>query len=469
MAYSGNALAEELTAEQKKAKLNALIAEAAKQAGIELEDEEITIVIKKKSKPEKSDLNTITDEETSGPIIITDDNDDQQTAQASEKTDSQEVVNHNEVAETQPSITPAIDSPDEAVATDAITPAIADTTKQENSQALPTQPKEALDKKVVVNPAIDTTSTPEKEVAIELDNSKPLNEEKPAQVTSTTAEQETATTSDIVDLGETKKPSPSTDELIPDETLTTSTIKEEMVDSNEEKLQEGIIATQETADNTAKTQELALPVNAPVSETAKSTEDIVDTQIQDVQAPKTELPANVEPTPEYFGDYISPEQKMNAYYSADLLEAIESAKTQSNDTAPTDLSEFGLSAMEQGEMSDLVVEGALDATAAGDVSTTSLKTAVVVPDDSILDDANQNSADELLDDRVETSKEDLNKRIKEALAKIGQTSDRGNASGNTNMGALTATNVNVTANINSRITSNATSSFRSSNLNNSNF
>ncbi|MFC3149709.1 hypothetical protein ACFOEK_01565 [Litoribrevibacter euphylliae] len=423
---------------EKQDELNKLIAEAVKQAGIELDDEELTIVIVKK--PGK-DTDTSDNDETS-TLVIGD--------TASEGTISNQ-VSDEAVAQKEVPV-----SQQENIIT-------VQTQEPSNESSSQIKQEKFVSSSEVTTEKPDKVATASSEPSNKSDDSEPplvvapavIEESNKAQLTTSSetpalskpsASQETLTTNisdpieseNIANIND-ESTKPESKELLSD-TLKPSNSVSEPSSPND-------IATLQS--NTERTSEQSIEATAPET-TVKDTSTFND---------------------EYYGNYIPPQKRMDTYYSSDIMEAINAKNTSSTDLQALEgqVASLNLSMMASDEMSDLVVEGALDSTAAGGVSTTTLKTAVVVPDAGEIEDLDKGPDDQDSEELKEAlNKRDLNKRVKEALELLSQSKNRGNSTGTASAGTLTATNINVTATIDSRQTQNALSTHRS-NLRNSNF
>lgn len=451
---------------EKQAELNKLIAEAVKQAGIELDEEELTIVIVKKPGKESES----SDDNSEGRIISE--------------------ISTSGSDDPQPEVEPSLeDNPEHGSTTDtvAVTPLENEDKSAETPQAQQEAPlNDEKEPAALVATPIKTEAAPQN-VATTADTT-PATEAASVQPAVETAQPSTApkALTETKELAEQTSPTnnitpqtPATDkpELVviqeaPADTSSATTIKP--VPAKTQIQAESAVAA-DTSETTPPTSPLT-PATDNV--TAPETTQGVILAEQPEAAPTidaaSELPTSV--PEEYYGNYIPPERQLDAYYSSDITEAINKVRASDSGTGSFDIStehvaSMNLSLMESTEMSDLVVEGALDATAAGGVSTTTLKSAVVVPDANEIDGGLEK---ELEDEDVEELKEalaqeDLNQRVREALDLLSATQNRGSSTGTATAGTLTASNINVTANINARQTPDATSTFRSTNLRNTNF
>lgn len=437
---------------EKQDELNKLIAEAVKQAGIELDDEELTIVIVKK--PGK-DTDTSDNDETS-TLVIGD--------TTSEGTTSNQMSNEAVVQKEAPL------SQQEDVLT---------IQTQEPSKELSSQPKQeklVSSSEVTTekpNKVATTSSEPSNTRDKSHDSEPPLvvapaviEETNKAQLTTSSetpalskpsASQETLTTNisdpieseNIANIND-ESTKPESKELVSDTLKPSNSVsdhREELTNQEKSASHEGIATLQSNIEHTS---EQSIEATAPET-TVKDTSTFND---------------------EYYGNYIPPQKRMDTYYSSDIMEAINAKNTSSTDLQALEgqVASLNLSMMASDEMSDLVVEGALDSTAAGGVSTTTLKTAVVVPDAGEIEDLDKGPDDQDAEEIKEAlNKKDLNRRVKEALEQLSRNQNRGSSASSTNIGTMNASGVDVTATLSSRITNNSVSNFRQTNLNNTNF
>ncbi|GLQ30961.1 hypothetical protein [Litoribrevibacter albus] len=442
---------------EKQAELNRLLAEAAKQAGIELDDEELTIVIVKKPGKETDSSDTNDEGNVIGDVTT---EGSSQTTAASEKSGEEDKVS------------------DEQLVSKNTTTSTTDTNKEEQSLANPdskqTEPSKE-NQKAVAATKIGNDTTTQTTNTTEVPRTESIKEQSAA-----TKEPVEVTQSNVPTLSET-----------PQEIKPEAQIENQVSEDNQ--ASEKAVATS-TVPTTTAAEEKSHPVNtvnqefssAPaIADQSKAIESQADNTTPGLittapSAEKTaqanlpvETPVQANPvTNHYYGNYISPERQMDSYYSSDIMEAINKVNTTTSDSLdiPADqIASINLARMESNEMSDLVVEGALDATAAGGVSTTTLKTVVVVPDTSEIDDMDKELEDEDIEELKEAlNKKDLNKRVKEALEQLSRNQNRGSSSSN-NIGTMNASGVNVTATLSSRITTNSVSTFNQTNLRNTNF
>lgn len=445
---------------EKQEELNKLIAEAVKQAGIELDEEELTIVIVKKPGDDADSDNE------EGQII----------GEITTKGSAEENSSNNESpsSSTQEQVVQATDK--------KVT-------------------EESSDIETVVKQSVDRTDTPTKSQADPIDNttdSAPKlakktpedSEEKDKAVAIVPAaapaasQQNANTIAAEINTAATTTQSVSTAPPLEDTVNTASKtpeVKQELATSPNKPLKanEPVAETAPTLktvteEELAKESITAKPVE--IEETAvlqqQEIEKLQQTTVPAIKASNTQQPnINNIKGDQYYGNYIPPERQIDSYYSSDIMEAINNTGNGSQELAiPHDqVAKLSLPAMETNEMSDLVVEGALDATAAGGVSTTTLKTAVVVPDDTVLEDFDKELEDEDIEEIKEAlNKKDLNQRVREALDQLARNQNRGASSANS-IGNMSASGVNVTATVSSRTTENAITNFRQTNLNNTNF
>ena len=448
---------------EKQEELNKLIAEAVKQAGIELDEEELTIVIVKKPGDDADSDNE------EGQII----------GEITTKGSAEENSSNNESpsSSTQEQVVQATDK--------KVT-------------------EESSDIETVVKQSVDRTDTPTKSQADPIDNttdSAPKlakktpedSEEKDKAVAIVPAaapaasEQNANTIAAEINTAATTTQSVSTAPPLEDTVNTASKtpeVKQELATSPNKPLKanEPVAETAPTL-KTVTEEELAkesiTAKSVEIEETAvlqqQELEKLQQTTAPAIKAPNTQQPnINNIKDDQYYGNYIPPESRMDSYYSSDIMEAINKAQTIDNKkilAIPKEqFAKLNLPIMESNEMSNLVVEGALDSTASGNVSTTTLKTAIIVPDETILDDLDKELEDEDTEQLKDAlNKKDLSKRVKEALELLSRNQTRGSSTGSASAGTMTATDVSVTANISSRKTPDAISSFRQTNLRNSNF
>jgi len=437
---------------EKQEELNKLIAEAVKQAGIELDEEELTIVIVKKPGDEADSDNE------EGQII----------GEITTKGSSEQVVKTTETEATTEN------SNDKTVAKQSVE------TKKESDTASSAQTKhqeDNLDTEAQLAEKQSENSEKDKAVAI-IPAAVPAASQQNAN--NIGVESNTVTTA--------TESSPITEPL-QDKTNNTAPkkldTKQELAISPNEQFK----ANEPTADSqptleTATEEELA---KEGITATPKEIEETAVLQQQEIEkAQQTTVPAikaantqqpniNSLKHEDYYGKYIAPEARMDSYYSSDIMEAINKAHTiedMNSLTIPHEqISKLSIPAMASDEMSSLVVEGALDATAAGGVSTTTLKSALVIPDISALEELEEKIDDEeqLEEIKKALNKKDLDRRVKEALELLSQNQNRGSSSGRASAGTMTATDVRVTATVTSRKTPEAITTFPQTNLRNSNF
>ena len=445
---------------EKQEELNKLIAEAVKQAGIELDEEELTIVIVKKPGDDADSDNE------EGQII----------GEITTKGSSEENSSNNE-------------SPSSS-------------TQEQVAQATDKKvTEESSDIETVVKQSVDRTDTPTKSQADPIDNttdSAPKlaektpedSEEKDKAVAIIPAAAPAASQQNANNIAAETNTAATTTQSVStapplEDTVNTASktpeVKQELATSPNKPLKanEPVAETAPTLktvteEELAKESITAKPVE--IEETAvlqqQEIEKLQQTTVPAIKASNTQQPnINNIKGDQYYGNYIPPERQIDSYYSSDIMEAINNTGNGSQELAiPHDqVAKLSLPAMETNEMSDLVVEGALDATAAGGVSTTTLKTAVVVPDDTVLEDFDKELEDEDIEEIKEAlNKKDLNQRVREALDQLARNQNRGASSANS-IGNMSASGVNVTATVSSRTTENAITNFRQTNLNNTNF
>jgi len=445
---------------EKQEELNKLIAEAVKQAGIELDEEELTIVIVKKpgddadsDNEEGQIIGEITTkgspEENSSNNESPSSSTQEQVAQATDKKVTEESSDIETVAKKSVERT---DTPTKAQAdpidnTTDSAPKLAEKTPEDS---------EEKDKAVAIIPAAAPAASQQNanNIAAEtntaatttqsVSTAQPLEDTVYTASKTAKAKQELATSPN--------KPLKA-NEPVAETAPTLKTVTEE------ELAKESIAAKSVEIEETAVLQQQEI-------------EKLQQTTVPAIKASNTQQPnINNIKGDQYYGNYIPPERQIDSYYSSDIMEAINNTGNGSQELAiPHDqVAKLSLPAMETNEMSDLVVEGALDATAAGGVSTTTLKTAVVVPDDTVLEDFDKELEDEDIEEIKEAlNKKDLNQRVREALDQLARNQNRGASSANS-IGNMSASGVNVTATVSSRATENAITNFRQTNLNNTNF
>lgn len=415
---------------EKQEELNKLLAEAVKQAGIELEDEELTIVIVKK--PGKDTDSSESDEEVT---VIADTTSDgaseiQTTEETAHQQDKELATKVQNLPEEQPSSAGQIEISDNASMQKA-----SDDLAKTPQQSTVEDKQDESNETVVTAPISDNQAITEAqpESSEEIINASTEHQKQPVVATSNTTEPD-------------KVRAIAQEASSQDKPLTSESEQQPMPAAP-------ITAQHTTQENTATVQS-----NSSSTENSYS-------------LPKSEVAPPPSLNDEYYGKYIPPQNRMDTYYSSDIMEAINAKGGIPRDIEIpiAQASSLNLSMMASDEMSDLVVEGALDATAAGGVSTTTLKTAVVVPDAGEIEDLDKGPEEDDAEELKEAlNKRDLNKRVKDALELLSHSRNRGNSTGTASAGTLTATNVNVTATISSRQTNNALSTHRS-NLRNSNF
>ena len=445
---------------EKQEELNKLVAEAVKQAGIELDEEELTIVIVKKpgddadsDNEEGQIIGEITTksspEENSSNNESPSSSTQEQVAQATDKKVAEESSDIETVAKKSVERT---DTPTKAQAdpidnTTDSAPKLAEKTPEDS---------EEKDKAVAIIPAAAPAASQQNANNIAAETN-----------TAATTTQSVSTAQPLEDTVNTASKTPKAKQEL-------ATSPNKPLKANEPVAETAPTLKTVTEEELAKESIAAKSVE--IEETAvlqqQEIEKLQQTTVPAIKASNTQQPNfNNIKGDQYYGNYIPPERQIDSYYSSDIMEAINNTGNGSQELAiPHDqVAKLSLPAMETNEMSNLVVEGALDATAAGGVSTTTLKTAVVVPDDTVLEDLDKELEDEDIEEIKEAlSKKDLNQRVREALDQLARNQNRGSSSTN-NIGTMTATGVNVTATINSRATDNAISSFRQTNLNNTNF
>jgi len=445
---------------EKQEELNKLIAEAVKQAGIELDEEELTIVIVKKpgddadsDNEEGQIIGEITTkgsaEENSSNNESPSSSTQEQVAQATDKKVAEESSDIETVAKKSVERT---DTPTKAQAdpidnTTDSAPKLAEKTPEDS---------EEKDKAVAIIPAAAPAASQQNANNIAAETN-----------TAATTTQSVSTAQPLEDTVYTaSKTAKAKQEL--------ATSPNKPLKANEPVAETAPTLKTVTEEELAKESITAKPIE--IEETAvlqqQEIEKLQQTTVPAIKASNTQQPnINNIKGDQYYGNYIPPERQIDSYYSSDIMEAINNTGNGSQELAiPHDqVAKLSLPAMETNEMSDLVVEGALDATAAGGVSTTTLKTAVVVPDDTVLEDFDKELEDEDIEEIKEAlNKKDLNQRVREALDQLARNQNRGASSANS-IGNMSASGVNVTATVSSRATENAITNFRQTNLNNTNF
>ncbi|GAA3912262.1 hypothetical protein [Litoribacillus peritrichatus] len=450
-----------LTAE-KQAELNKLIAEAVKEAGIELDDEELTIVIVKK--PGSDDSEPSSEEEVSAQVIgeVSTEGTNQSSDSSTQDAGLNESDTDNQFA-SQPKIQEKTEAEALVENTSKVQPA-------DNQK--PSESKEGLAAQSSAPQTGDQHQTEtqqnneQAQPVVVVQDSKPVVAEQPLNPGQKSSAELTAQPQTIAN-SELSTPEPKAIAENPTE------IEQQL--SQETTLQPAPEVNHENnpvIDDSLLSEESisVIEKNDPEATAVLQQKEIEREQIVE-SADQTQQSENasdaLEQVPEeYYGDYIPPNRQVDSYYSSDIVEAIQKADNQQ----PSPLTgNIGLSALEADEMSDLVVLGALDATAAGGVSTTTLKTADIIADTSVLEDIERNDDEDTegLTDIID--QEDLNERIRETLELLSTSHNRGSSSSLNNIGAVNASGVRVNANISSRVTNNSVSSISQSNLNNTNF
>ncbi len=454
LAISANANAADPTSKlsaEKQAELNKLIAEAVKEAGIELEDEELTIVIVKKPGATKEDKS---ESEVSAQVIgdIAEEGSKGIPNEVERTTGNSQVT---ELSEVEPIVSQEVK--------DTIVEA-APTNKENTKQLLPTTEEDTTHEQLSKDQNAEISGDKQEVSTISQDQETAfpfLAPEEPAQSIAPIDEPKTL----AVDAKDEYKAKPKHETA---SQVDKNTIKTEQITDSPE--------PSAISDTELANESIPAKASKVIEDTAVLQQRELEKQQQSTgQAYSDELhPSDVVPqeSNEYFGDYISPNRQVDSYYSSDILEAIAKANSsvdQDIEIPENQIVSAKLPALESNEMSDLVVVGALDSTAAGGVSTTTLKTVVVVPDTDIFDDIEKDVDEESEELKDALNQDDLNKRVKEALEQLSAAQNRGNSSGNTNIGAMNATGVNVTATLSSRATNNSLTNIRQTNLNNTNF
>jgi len=445
---------------EKQEELNKLIAEAVKQAGIELDEEELTIVIVKKpgddadsDNEEGQIIGEITtkgsSEENSSSNEPPSSSTQEQVVQATEKKVTEESSDIETVAKqsVERTDTPTQSQADSTDNTTDSAPKLAEKTSEDS---------EEKDKAVAVVPAAAPAASQQNANNIAAETN-----------TAPTTTQSISTAQPLEDTINTASKTPEVKQEL-------ATPPNKPVKANEPVAETAPTLKTVTEEELAKESITAKPIE--IEETAvlqqQEIEKLQQTTVPAIKASNTQQPnLNKIKGDQYYGNYIPPERQIDSYYSSDIMEAINNTGNGSQELAiPHDqVAKLSLPAMETNEMSDLVVEGALDATAAGGVSTTTLKTAVVVPDDTVLEDFDKELEDEDIEEIKEAlNKKDLNQRVREALDQLARNQNRGASSANS-IGNMSASGVNVTATVSSRATENAITNFRQTNLNNTNF
>lgn len=317
---------------------------------------------------------------------------------------------------------------------------------------------------IVKKPSKETATTEQNDSPItavtEFSNHNASDNTVSQQVTSETKTEEQSEAAPAVVVSSertTKTTNPATATATSETTtsVTTETEKDNSIAITETPVDDTASITSTSENEAAEsTTELTEITSTPTGQNASGIENeqSFETVTTESNTPVTDFTENTSTySDDYYGNYIPPQRQIDSYYSSDITEAINASENGTLNSQ-VHVASVGIPAMEHNEMSDLVVEGALDATAAGDVSTTTLKTAVVIPDDSIFGDLEQTPDEDAEEIKEALVKKDLSKRVKDALELLGRTQNHAGSTGSSTAGTMTASGVRVTATISSRPT-----------------